>query len=366
MDRILSMAEEKRIPGSMGTAVATESASKIITEFTDGTLNKYNTFSNLSSVEVNPQLADAIAGFLTMAVERDMNRKFHEKLTVLEQNGLISEEKFERHRSDVATAKQFTAIGVYAAFSLAPVVGATIRNYLNKSDIVDFVVGIYAYINQELTPLITHDILNLLQQMNISVNNKKIQAVFEKYCWNGGISRIPVFSRRNRALFGSSGMELLAKEIVSRCDLHEVDINNRAMEFVEDFLNMDTRTANRLVSDSKCSQDALSDIIWFSAISYRYIFSDFIKDIENAKQFAFYDINNDPYSNIRENRKQMMQSTIEKVSGKRSLFLTDEKRKDIIDASAKMMQYSLNPSYDIGMDIRMIKREKQVLDLYGL
>lgn len=48
------------------------------------TLNKYNTISNLSALSVDLQLADAVASFLTAAVERDMNTKFHNKLSLLE------------------------------------------------------------------------------------------------------------------------------------------------------------------------------------------------------------------------------------------------------------------------------------------
>ena len=61
-----------------------------------------------------------------------------------------------------------------------------------------------------------------------------------------------------------------------------------------------------------------------------------------------------------------MESVVREVSSKKGLFLTSGKRKDIIDASAKMIQYSLNPNYDISLDIKMIKREKEVLKLYGL
>lgn len=366
LDRIFELLGEERVPGSAGNAVATQQSSQIITGFTNGALNKYNSFSNLSSMRFDSELVDAVASFLTIAVEKDMNRRFHKKLTILEQNGLISPEKFEEHKRSVINAKQLTGIGVYAAFSLAPIIASTINNYLNKNEIVDFVIGIYAYINRELTPLIVYDISNLLLQMNISVNENKIRSTFGKYCQNGAISRIPVFSRRNRSIFDKNGMEILAKEIVSRCDLHIIDVNNRAMEFIEDFLRIDDQSAQRLIEDSSYAQDSLSDITWFSAISFRYVFTDFIKDISNANQFAFYDIDNDPYARLREDRRQAMQNIVDEVSSKGGLFLTNERRKDIIDTSAKMLQYSLNPSYDVGLDIKMIEREKEILELYEL
>ena len=366
LDRIYEMLGEERMPGQEGSAVVTESTTQMMTGYANGTLNKYNSLSNLSALSVDFQLADAMASFLTVAVEKDMNRKFHNKLSLLEQNGLISAEKFEQHKSSVVAAKQLTGLGVYAAFSLAPIIGATINNYLNKNEIIDFVVGTYAYINREYTPLISYEIASLLLQMDIQVSESKIKTVFEKYKASSGLSHIPIFSKRNMSIFGNSGKDVLAKEIVSRCDLHNSEVNDRALEFIEDFLRMDRTTAKSLVEDSVCAQDSLSDITWFSAINYRYVFLDFIHDVANAQQFAFYDLDNDPYGLMRENRKEKMESVVRDVAAKKGLFLTTGKRKDIIDASAKMIQYSLNPNYDIAMDIKMIKREKKVLELYGL
>lgn len=366
LDRIYDILGEERTPGQEGQAIITESASQIMTGYVNGTLNKYNTFSNLSELSVDFQLADAVANFLTVAVEKDMNKKFHNNLSLLEQNGLISEEKFEKHKSSVTAAKQLTSLGVYAAFSLAPIIGATINNYLNKNEIVDFIVGTYAYINREYTPLISYEVSCLLLQMNIQVKEDKIKNIFEKYKSSSGLSHIPIFSKRNMSIFGNSGKDLLAKEIISRCDLHNKEVNNRALEFIEDFLRMDIDSAKRLVEDSVFAQDSLSDITWFSSINFRYVFLDFIKDVANAQQFAFYDLNNDPYARMREGRKEKMESVVREVSARKGLFLTTGKRKDIIDASAKMIQYSLNPNYDISMDIKMLKREKKVLELYGL
>lgn len=366
IDKLFETLGMQRIPGTSGSAVVTPNSRQTITRYTNGILNKYNSFSNLESVYVEPQIVDAIASFLTVSVERDMNKKFHKKLSILEQNGIISQEKFELHRQSVVRAKQLTGLGVYATFSLAPIVCAGISNYLQKKDIVDFVVGVYAYINQELSQIISDDIEQLLLEMNINVNDEKIKMIFEKYCNNSGISHLPIFSKRNREVFGDEGMEILAKEIVSRCDLHDVDVKERALDFINAFLNIDYANAEKIIADAQISQNTVSDITWFSAINYRYIFLDFIQNIENSKRFVEYDINNDPYRLLREERRDTMEKVIHEVSGKKSLFLTAGKRKDIIEASAKMMQCSLNPSYDISMDIKMLKREKEVLDFYGI
>lgn len=366
LDRIYEILGEERIPGTSGSAIVTPNTGTAIVGYTDGVLNKYNSLANIDEIRFDTQITDAIASFLTIAVERDMNKKFHQKLSILEKNGIISEEKFELHKSNVIKAKQLTGLGVYTTFSLAPIVCASISNYLQKSQMVDFVVGVYAYINRDLSSLVKYNITNLLYEMDIRIDEEKLQRTFDKYCNSTGLSNLPVFSRRNRTIFGRDGMDILVKDIISRCDLHEVEVKNRALEFVEDFLNIDNLHAEKMLSEAKCSQIAISDITWFSAINYRYVFLDFIKDVANAQQFAFYDISNDPYKRIREERRQQMETIIQSVASKKDLFLSDGKRKDIIEASAKMLQYSLNPNYDIAMDIKMIKREKEILEKYGM
>lgn len=364
LDRIYEILGVERTPGKEGDAVFTENSSQMMTGYINGTLNKYNTCSNLFALSTDFQLADAVADFLTVTVERDMNRKFHKSLSILEQNGLLSQEKFEEHKHSVVVAKQMTGLGVYTTFSLAPMIAVTIKNYLNKNDIIDFVIGSYAYINKEYNILIGQEIFNVLREMDIQVSEDKIKSTFDKYKGENGLSRIPIFSKRNMAIFGENGKDDLAKEIVSRCNLHDSDVNNRALEFIEDFLRVDINSAKEIVENSICAQNSLSDITWLSALNYKYIFSDFIKNAANVRQFAFYDLDNDPYCRIREDRQQRMENIVRDVSARKGLFLTTGKRKDIIDASAKMIQYSLNPEYDIETDIKMIRREKEVLKLY--
>lgn len=366
LDKVYDMLGKERIPGNAGSVEFGDNAANNMTGYINGTLNKYNTISNLSALSVDLQLADAVASFLTAAVERDMNTKFHNKLSLLEKNGMLSQEKFERHKQSVISAKQLTGLGVYAAFSLAPIIDETIKNFLNKKEIANFVIGTYAYINHECTQLISYEITCLLQQMGIHIKEEKIKKIFEKYKLSSGLSHIPVFTKRNMNIFGNTGKEELAKEIVSRCDLHNTQVNERALEFIEDFMRMSSQEAKKIVDDSMYAQSSLSDITWFSAINYRYIFCDFIKDIVNARQFAFYDLENDVYGHIRESRKEVLENVIRNVNSKKNRFLSKGKRKDIIEASMKVMEYSLNPNYDISMDTKMIRRKMEVMEIYGL
>lgn len=366
LDKIYSLLGEERTPGTFGNATLSTVSSNNIISYTNGALNKYNLLSNIGELKVNAHVVDAVADFLTTAVEKDMNKKFHQNLTVLEQNGIITEEKFAEHVNKVAMAKQLTGIGVYAVFSLAPVICNTIQNYSSKKDVSDFIIGAYAYINRDLTPMISFSIKQVLLQMNISIKEEKLTSVFEQKVNKSDMSGIPMLSKRNREVFNYKGMDLLAKEIVSRCDLNNDKIYERSLEFVEGFLGINHYKAKELIADAMYSQESLSDITWFSAINLRYVFLDFISSVQEARRFAVYDLENDPFRKIRLEREQKMENIINDVSSRKNLFLTAGKRKDIIDASAKMLQYSLNPDYSIATDIKMIKREKEILDLYGL
>ena len=132
LDKIYQILGEERVAGTSGDAIIDENSSNLITTYTNGALNKYNSFSNLEAIEFDTQVVDAVATFLTTAVEKDMNKKFHNSLSVLEQNGIISQEKFEQHKNSVVMAKQVAGLGVYAAFSLAPIICNSISNYLKK------------------------------------------------------------------------------------------------------------------------------------------------------------------------------------------------------------------------------------------
>lgn len=366
IDKLYKFLGEEREYGDLGNAIVTEGGMNNVLAYTNGVLNKYNSFSDINEVAISPQFVAAVADFLTTVVEINKNQKFHNSLTVLEQNGIISQEKFESHKKSVEKAKQMTALGVYASFSVAPIAIATIENYLKKKDIKEFIIGVYGYINRELTPMITYDIGSLMAEMGVKISQDKIRRIFRDYCNNTGISNLPFFSMRNRAVFGNDGMEILAKEIVSRCDLNDVEVKNRALDFLNHFLRIDYLNAEKILQEAQTSQSCISDITWLSAINYRYVYMDFIKDVDNSRHFANYNINNDPYRVLRESRREQMETLLHETTSKKSLFLSSGKRKDIIDTSAKLMQFSLNPKTDTDLLIKMVEREKKVLEYYGL
>jgi len=352
--------------GSMGDAVIIPSTKNAMNEYNSGLLNKYNSFSNFSYFEFNSELVDAIANFVTTSIEKDMNEKFHMSLNILEKNGLITTEKFEMHKRSVTKAKTAASLGVYTAFSLAPLVYQGISTHIKKKDMLNFIVGSYAYINQKLTPDIIFDIKNFLAEVGITVTEQKIGEVFGKYLYNSAINAIPFISSKSKNRFGEDGIDILAKEIASRCDLKSDSVKERALNYVSSFLHIGYSDAENLISDAQASQNIVSDIIWFSAIDYRYLFSDFIKNISNSRQFANYNIENDPFAQLREERRNCLEKILEDTYKNRGFFQTLGKRKDILAASAKLMQYTLNPDYNIKTNINMIKREMDIMKYYGL
>ena len=365
IEKICDFLNIDRTPGSSGTATVGENTEAEMARYTNGVLNRYNSFTNVHMESFSPEIIDAIADIVTASLERGLNANFHKKLNILEQNGILSQEKFEQHQRNVVRAKAATAVGIYAAFTMIPYICEGVKTFLQKQDYIDFFVGVYGYINQEMNPLINQNISDLFAGMGIKASTEKINTTFEKYCDNRGISYLPLLSRRSSGLFTQEGRELLAKEIISRCDLHSDDVFSRAEDFVQSYLGLTPTQVKSLMADAQASQDSLSDIIWFSAIDYRYLFADFIRDVTNARQFASINIDNDPYRVMREERRTNMEKIIEGVVKQKSLFLTNKKRKDIIDSSAKLMKYSLNPSYDVSMQTKIIKRERKILEYYG-
>ena len=70
-------------PGITGSAVVLPNSQQTIVGYTDGMMNTYNYFSRLEAVKFEPKVVNAIAGILANSLEKGMNRKFHENLSIL-------------------------------------------------------------------------------------------------------------------------------------------------------------------------------------------------------------------------------------------------------------------------------------------
>ena len=197
IEKICDFLNIDRTPGSSGTATVGENTEAEMARYTNGVLNRYNSFTNVHMESFSPEIIDAIADIVTASLERGLNANFHKKLNILEQNGILSQEKFEQHQRNVVRAKAATAVGIYAAFTMIPYICEGVKTFLQKQDYIDFFVGVYGYINQEMNPLINQNISDLFAGMGIKASTEKINTTFEKYCDNRGISFLPLLSRRS-------------------------------------------------------------------------------------------------------------------------------------------------------------------------
>lgn len=365
INELFSLVGEKRNCGESGNAVFDQQNNgRIITDYTDNLLDRYNLLDFPKGFRTEPEIVENIAVILTEAVEIGMNAKFHDSLTKLEQCGMIEVEKYEKHMQSVRNAKMVTAASVYTAFSLAPVVYELVSDFARKSHIINFIIGSFGYINRQNTQMINYEITTMLGSSNIKIKEKKCNKLIAEYSTDKGLQKLYKYKGKTICTYGNDGLIAIGKQVISRCDLKDPQTNQRAKEYLCDILKIKYNDTEKLINSVKLSQESLSDIIMFAGINYQYYFNDMIKNISEAKKFAYYNLDNDPYKSIRDERKITMENIINQVSSSKNPFLTKGKRTDIIMGGADIARYSLNPQYDIDMDIKCIKKKSELLRSY--
>lgn len=340
-----------------------------ITTVLDDNLNRYNILSNVSQIVIDEKLKYAIADLLSVTTEKAMNEKFHNSLSDLEKCGILSEEKYNTHVKNVEMTKGLVNIGANIVFDVAPLIYDYCSTRIQKKNIKKFIIGSVAYINRELNPLISKHIWENLMQAKIVKNGTEIDVnflnrEFAKFANPNGIYVIPMLD--DRVNIDSMQKEIMAKKIVSICDLNNNETKERALEFLESFIHIDYQGAKLILDDAGCSQQFLSELIEYSSVNYRTFFSDFIKDVGHARRFAEYDLSNDVQKKIRDKRKDSMEQIICDTMNKKGMLFTAGKRADLIKAHARVMSASLNDGFEIETALKLSKRNRKVGEYLGL
>ena len=340
-----------------------------ITTVMDDTLNRYNTLSNVSKIVVNEKLKFAIADFLSATTERAMNAKFHNSLSYMEQCGILSPEKYNMHIQKVNAVKGMVNIGTSIVCDVAPLIFDYLNTRIQHNKLKDFIIGSVAYINRETNPLINKHIWETFMQAgivkpNMNMDISYIHTEFDRYANPDGLYTVPMLD--NKIKTNLQQEDAMAKKIISICDLSNIDVQERALEFLESFLRINYQEAKLLLEDAKYSQESLSEIILYSSINYETFFSDFISNISHAQRFARYDLSNDVQKKIRDERKDTMEQIIQDTINKKGLFFTAEKRADLIEANARIMSASLNNGFKMGTEAELIERNYEVGEYLGL
>ena len=363
IDRILDYIGLEKNTDSCKKVSYTANSEAEITAVMDDTLNRYNTLSNVSQIVIDENLKYAIADLLAVTTERAMNAKFHNSLSELEKCGILSEDKYKLHIRSVERAKGLVNIGASIVFDVAPLIYDYCSTRIQQRKLREFIIGSVAYVNREMNPLIFKHIWETLMQAgilkaNMQMDENLLVAEFNKFSDSNGIYILPMLE--NKVRMNMQQEEIMAKKIVSICDIENNAVRERALEFLEGFMRLNRQESEALLADAKCSQQFLSEVILYSSINFQTLFSDFAKDMSHACKFARYDLSNDVQKKVRDERKDTMEQIINETLNKKGILFTAGRRADLIQANARVMSASLNYGFEIETALKLTKRNRKV------
>lgn len=320
-------------------------------------LDGYVAMSGFSQFISDPRVMQTVSDFIIGLVENKINLSFHNSLSDLEKNGVISNEKLIEHYKKLSLIKGGVQVGLDLSFTLVPIVADSIKLSLDKRKIKDFILGADAFIGGgNINQLSRSGANNLLHAFEIKIKDDDFPRIIEKFGNDNGIARLPKVNR----IVGIDNTERIAKYIVSRCDLDDSETIKRAMAFMDEYLKIPYSEIETAIQDIKASQISISDIAYRTALNYKLYFADFIRNIQSMDLFIEYNMDNDPYQRIRNARKGTMEQVINDVN--QAKFLTDQDRKDIIQSAATINIRSLNPNFDVARNIKLTQRKRDILN----
>lgn len=337
----------------------------------DNTLTTCNMLQNLPEVKERKETKEALAKLLCTFVQSEMDAKFDQSLTVLERCGMLSDEKYQKHKWAVSATKQVVTAGTYALFDIAPVAINYYQNRLRKDKWADFIVSSAVYINGQYqsNPIMEKHICAQLQSGGIANSLQEAKSIMNRKFVEYqaiGINHIPILDNKIQSQMDREMSETIAKAMVSQCALDDDQVYERAADVVSNFLRISSGQTDQILQQARQSQEYLGQLIDFSAFSFQGFFCDFIKDFQNAQSFAKYDIDADVQKRQRDKRKDVFDVMVRDVMNKKGIFLTNKGRSDIIMANAKMMERTLNPSIDFAKTLRISNRNEKVAGYLGV
>lgn len=311
------------------------------------------------------KIESEFANFISCAVENKLNEKFHNSLNVLEKNGILSVEKMMAHEKKVAILKGVTAGATIFAFEIAPLVYDVLRARMAQNNIKEFLIGWHSYISGDFSIENMSLINDLVRKMNIKISPEEYYQIFEKYA-NATQREISMLSLSGNARdrITDDDMSIVAKKVVSLCDLSDKKIQEKSLEFLEDSLCIKYSDASEILRNCEAKQEINSEMITFSSVSYVTYFEKVIGSLQTAKQYAYYDSDSDPYKKERDERNQIITNAInlDKLDTIKSLSPNLAK----LYVSVGLMKKSLNPNCEPKkvIQIQKIKNDmkKELID----
>ncbi len=301
------------------------------------------------------QAKSELSNLLTSYYEKKDNEKFHKSLNFFEKLGFMNDDKIRKHQEKIGFNKSMIAFTTDIAFLIVPFLLEQYKRNSEVKKIKEFVIGWIAYINKENNPLILKKIEAFYSKIKENFMLSEYNNIFEKYA-NCNIGCFP-------SLIDANNSYSFFNFILSCSDLSNQKVNDRIKEFGYHWLNLSESEVSTAISTINDSQEYLSDISTFTAVSMLELFNDLAQSINHSKQYSNYCIDNDIWALKRIHNRKLIEQSLKNaipiaLSG--LSFYTNNIVDSLLIASTPIINNLLNNEINLEKAIEIQKRIKTI------
>lgn len=308
--------------------------------------------------ELYTNVSDDIVMFLTSGIEAYSSKKFQESLKGFEKLGFISNEKVEMYEKSVCIKKGVAGAMAYAVLGVAPLLFNTASTSISMHNFQRYYISWLAYVNRVDNVRIRSNVVKMFSPKKV----KKFDEIFNKYSAEDvKINDLPVLNRRNFVRLNPQNterMKIFANTFLRCCDLHDDGVCDRAKEFLDTQCKLNDLDIDRIMISTTEQLDFLSDFIVYNTVEAKKYLSTILHSIEKGKEFATYNIENDPYRTIRQKKAQLLIDGVELSSSAVASVVPKFNTAAVyVDMAADMIRKCIDvPSMDSAYQIEVAKK----------
>lgn len=316
-------------------------------------LNSTGLYNFLKENDLYQKTKHELSNFLVSSVERSFNERFHNSLNIFEKIGFLSDTKWQAHQRKVGLTKGLTAFTTTTILDLAPALYDYIYQEKKFDNIIEFLIGWMAYINQQNSVIIQKRVSQFFRAHKREFPISRFQELFQRYSTLKSIS-FPDLSFDNQDV-----KYQLFHLILSSSDLQDLKILARAKE-CGNYLDIPTTQVDEILKNVFENQTIISDIIKFSGFSIPSLFEDLSQNIQHARECGVYSFENDPFAIERQKNMEII-SEAKKftplILGGLSFF-TGEIGDFLLISATPIINRLINDEIDIDKAVEISKRLK--------
>lgn len=285
---------------------------KVIDNSLENTSATLSLFDNetVSIEEMYNDFSDVMVTLLTNGVENHSSKKFHESLKWYEKCGFISKQKVEMYEKNIRSKKEIAGIVAYAALGIMPLVFNTAFTKKDKENFKKFYIGWLAYVNKVDSVRIRSNVVKMFSTENLN----HFDDIFNKYSGEEvKITDLPVLRRKNVVRLNpqdTEKMKLFAGTFLRCCDLQDDGVYRRAQDFLDTQCCLSSLDIERVLCSTSEQVNFLSDFIVYNTVEVKDYMSVVLNSVEKGKNFAYYNIENDPFRKIRQARSELLLDSV--------------------------------------------------------